>query len=85
MVADHRRQLEAVDVRHDDVEQDDRDVVLQNLLQRLAAGLRLDQILIEVAQDDFVAEQLCGLIIHQENIDAVPLGHRPVPSGAATS
>ena len=35
MLADHRRQLEAVEVRHDDVDQHDGDVVLQQMLQRL--------------------------------------------------
>ena len=45
MLADHRRELEAVELRHADVDQDDRDLVLEQLLQRFLAGRRLDEIL----------------------------------------
>ena len=37
MIADHRRQLEAVEFRHADVDQDDRDLVLEQELQALRA------------------------------------------------
>ncbi len=40
MVADHRRQLEAVEIGHADVDQDDGDLVLQQMLERLAAPSR---------------------------------------------
>ena len=36
MLADHRGQLEAVELRHADVDQNDGDLVLEQLLQRLA-------------------------------------------------
>ena len=36
MLADHRRKLEAVELRHADVDQNDRDIVLQQELQGLA-------------------------------------------------
>ena len=36
MLADHRGELKAVEIRHADVDQDDGDVVLQQMLQRLA-------------------------------------------------
>ena len=36
MLADHRRELEAVELRHADVDQDDGDLVLQQMLERLA-------------------------------------------------
>ena len=40
MLADHRGELEAVELRHADVDQDDRDLVLEQMLQRLLAGRR---------------------------------------------
>ena len=40
MLADHRRQLEAVEVRHADVHQDDGDLRLQQLLERLRGRTR---------------------------------------------
>jgi hypothetical protein len=36
MLADHGRELEAVEFRHADIDQDDRDFVLQEIFQRLA-------------------------------------------------
>ena len=47
MLADHRGQLETVELRHADVDQDDGDFGLEQMLQRLAAGRRLDQVLVE--------------------------------------
>ena len=40
MLADHRGELEAVELRHADVDQDDGDVVLEQMLQRLAGRTR---------------------------------------------
>ena len=40
MLADHRRELEAVELRHADVHQDDGDVGLQQLLERFACRTR---------------------------------------------
>ena len=43
--------LEAVDVRHVDVEQDDRELRLQDVLQRLLPGTGADDVLVQVVQD----------------------------------
>ena len=51
MLADHGGQLEAVELRHADVDQHDGDVGLQQMLERLARRRRLDQVLAELAQD----------------------------------
>ena len=51
MLADHRRELEAVELRHADVDQDDRDFVLEQVFQRLARRRRLDEILAEVRRE----------------------------------
>ena len=49
MLAHHRGQLEAVELGHADVDQDDGDVVLQQVLERLARGVGLDQVLAQLA------------------------------------
>ena len=54
MLADHRRKLEAVQLRHADVHQDDRDLVLEQVLQRFLAGRRLDEVLAELAKDHLI-------------------------------
>ena len=69
MFLDHLRQLEPIEIRHADVDQDDRNLVAQDLFQGLAARRRLDQILAEIAQDDLIAQQLGRLVIDQQNID----------------
>ena len=71
MLADHRRELKAVELRHADVDQHDRDFVLEQKFQRFARRRRLDQILAESAQNHLVGEQLRGLIVDQENVDLV--------------
>jgi hypothetical protein len=42
MLADHGSELEAVELRHADVHQDDGDLLLEQILQRLAGGGGLD-------------------------------------------
>ena len=71
MLADHRRQFEAVEVRHADVDQHDRDLVPQQVLQCLAGGVRLDQILAELGEDHLIAHQLRRLVIDQQDVDLV--------------
>ncbi len=65
VIADQRGELETVKLRHADVDQDDRGVVLEQKLQRLARGRRLDEVLAEIAQDFLVGEEFPGLIVHQ--------------------
>ncbi len=75
MLADHRRQFETVELRHVDVDQDHREFVLEQKLQRFLRGRRLEQSLVEVAQDDLVAQQLRRLIVDQQQIDFGVVGH----------
>jgi hypothetical protein len=75
MLAHHPRQLEAVQVGHEDVDQDDRDVGLQQVRERFLGGIRLQQVLAEVAQYHLVAQQLGRLVVDQENVDLVVRGH----------
>ena len=68
MLADHGGELEAVKLRHADIEQDDRDFVLEQIFQRLAAGRYGDEVFSELLQDDFVGQKLGRLIVNQEDV-----------------
>ena len=83
MLAQHGGKLEAVELRHADVDENDRDVVLEQELQGLARRRGFDQVLVQFVKDDLVGEQLVGLIVDQEDVDF--LGHDSGLSGAATS
>ncbi len=74
MLADHRRKLKAVEIRHADVDQHDGDVVLEQELQRFPRRRRLDQILVEFAEDDVVSKQLVRLVVDQQHVDFLAHG-----------
>ena len=84
MLPQHGSKLEAVEFRHADVDQNDRDLVLEQELQCLARRRRLDEILAKLVEDHIVGEQLIGLVVDQEYVDFIGHGYFP-PSGAATS
>ena len=90
MLADHVGELEAVEFGHADVHEDDSDVVLEEDIEGLFGGRGLDEVLAEVAEDDLIAEELGGLVVHHEDVDFLIWSHRslrPHPilsSGAAT-
>ena len=88
VLADHRGQLVAVEVRHADVDQDDGDLVLQQRLERLARRVGADQLLAQLGEDGIVGEQLGRLIVDDEDLDRVrPQGDRhlqaPIPCASA--
>ena len=65
--------------------QDDRDLVLEQVFQRLAAGRRDDEVFAELLQDDLIGEQLGRLIVDQKDVDLFVVHHRVAPiSDAAT-
>ncbi len=70
---DPRRGLESVHAGHLRVEQDQRVVVLEQRAQRLLAGARPDQLLVERAQDRLEREEVLGSVVDQEDLG--PLGH----------
>ena len=89
MGADHLRELEPVEIGHDDVDEDDGDIVPQQMLERLLRRGRGQKVLAQLAQDDLVAHQLRRLIVDEQDIDAVVFAHWHSPlfprvSGAAT-
>ena len=85
MLADHGGELEPVQLRHADVDQDDGDFVLEQKFQRLAPGSGDDQIFAKLLQDDLIGEQLRRLIVDQKDVYLFVVHHRASPvSGAAT-
>ena len=77
MLAQHGGELKAVELRHADVDENDRDVVLEQELQGLARRRGLDQVLVQFMENHLVGEQLVGLIVDQEDVDF--LGHDSRP------
>ena len=75
MFADHRRQLEAIEVRHDDIDQHDGDLVSQQVLQRLVGRVRLDEVLAELGKDHLIAHQLGRLVVDQQDVDRLARAH----------
>ncbi len=71
MLANHGSELKAVDLRHHDVDQHDRHVVLQQDPQRLFRRVRLDEVLAELTEDHLVAQELCRLVVDKEDVDLV--------------
>ena len=79
MLADHGGELESVQLRHADVDQNDRDVDLEQVFQRLAAGGGDDEILAELLQDDFIGEQFGRLIVNQQDVYFLVVHHLRAP------
>ena len=82
MLPYHRRQLVPVELRHDDVHQDDGDVVAQEVLERLGRRAHLDQGLPQLPEDGLVGQQLRRLVIDQQDVDRIQTrhsGHEPLP------
>jgi hypothetical protein len=79
VLADHGSQLEPVELRHADVHQDDGDILLEQLLERLPGRSGLDEILAQLAEDRLVAQELGRLVVDQQNIDLVIRCHRFSP------
>ena len=69
---DHGRELEAVDPRHADVEQDDRELVLEDVAQHLLAGLGEDDLEPGLAQHLLDGEEVARIVVGDEHLR----GHR---------
>src|SRR5258708_39931540 len=89
MLANQGRELEAVEVGHADVDQHDRDVLLQQMLEGLLGRVGHDEVFPELAERDLVAEQLRRLVVDQQDVDLVVRVHSTTPAqltnDAATS
>ena len=82
VLANHRRELKPVELRHGDVGQDDGDFVPQKLHEGFARGARLDEVLAQSAEDHLIAEQLRRLVVDQQDVHLVLLQHDDL-TGAA--
>jgi hypothetical protein len=74
MIANHRRELKTVQLRHANIDQDDGGLVLEQKFQRLARRRCLDEVFPELAKNLFVGQQLRRLIVHQEDVDFIVHG-----------
>jgi hypothetical protein len=88
MLPDHLGELEPVQIRHADVHQNNGNLVLEELFERLLAGRGLDQVFPQVLKDHLVGHELGRVIIDQQDADflvwvARHLRHSTL-SGAAT-
>ena len=79
MLADHRRQLEAVELRHAHVDEDDRNLLLEQVFQRFLGRSGFDQPLVQPGEDGLIAQELGRLVVDQQDIDLVVRGHRASP------
>jgi uncharacterized protein YihD (DUF1040 family) len=71
MLPDHRRELEAVEIRHAHVDQNQRDLILEQALERLARRAGLEEPLADLRKHDLVAQQLCFAVVNEEDVDLV--------------
>ena len=65
MIADHRRKLETVELRHADIDEHDGGIVLEQKFQRFARRRRLDEVFAEFAENFLIGEQLRRLVVDQ--------------------
>ena len=77
VLADHARELEAVEVGHVDIHEHDGDIGAQKMVEGLAGGIGDQKILAQLLEDGFVGQQLCRLVIDQQDIDLVVPVHIP--------
>ena len=68
--------LEAVELGHLDVEQDERELVVQQPAQRLLAGRRGDQAAVQRGEDRLEREQVLGPVVDQQDVRLVAAGRR---------
>src|SRR4029077_12965218 len=71
MVADHRGELEAVDVGHVNVDENDGDVIFEEELERLGRVARAQQIFADVLENSAIGEQFRRLIVDEQDVDLV--------------
>jgi hypothetical protein len=76
VLANHCSELKAVEVRHANIDQDDSNILLEEVLERLPGRSGLDEIFAEAGEYRLVAQQLRRLIIDQQDVDLVIRGHQ---------
>ena len=71
MLADHARELEAVEIGHVDIHQHDGDIGPQKMVEGLPGGIGDQEILAQFLEDGFVGQKLRRLVVDQQDIDLV--------------
>src|SRR5262249_42181008 len=79
MIADHPSEFKPVELRHADIAENDSDVLLEKMLERLSGGPGFDQVFSEALQCRLVAEELRRRTVNKQNFNRT-LGHDPPPS-----
>ena len=80
MLADHSGQLEPVELGHADIDDHDGELRLEQPVEGFAPGVRGDQIRVDPAEDDLIAQQLRGLVVDQQHVGPI-VGVHPIPFG----
>jgi len=82
VAADQRGRLEAVHVRHVDVQQDHGEVAPQDLAQRVRARTREHDVLVQIGQHRLEHQQLLRQVVDDQDVGAVGrLGQRAPQAG----
>ena len=76
MLADHGGELEPVEFRHADVDQNDGDFVLEQVFERFAPRGGDDEIFAELLQNNLIGQQLRRLIVDQKDVYLFMVHHR---------
>ena len=76
MLADHGGEFEPVQFGHADIDQDNGDFVLEQEFKRFASRGGGDEIFSKLFQNDFIGEQLRGLIVDQKDVYLFVVHHR---------
>ncbi len=69
MLANHLGELKAIHLGHADIHQDNGDIMLEQMFERLAPGVRLNKVLSQWTENSLVAQQFPRLVINHENVD----------------
>src|SRR5581483_4350824 len=75
VLTDHCGELETVQIRHADVDQDNCKIVLEQKLQGLFRGGSLKKLGVEPAENNLIAEELGRLIVDEEQVYLAVLCH----------
>jgi hypothetical protein len=76
-LAQHRRHLEAVQAGHLHVEQDQRELLLEQPPQRLRTRLGMHQALAERLEDRLQRHEICRAVVDQEDAGLLVFHGRP--------
>lgn len=79
VLPDHLRQFEAVELGHGNIDEDDSHLMAQELLERLTARRRLDEIFAELLQDHLITQELRRVIVDQKYIHRVAMLTHSLP------